>query len=66
MILSVHMVNWVVTRAGFSCVSPYKIASDSEPFYKQWYGNGTDDPFEHSDLPSQYNENVTCAECMKA
>ena len=66
MIISVHVVKRVVTCVVFSCVSLYSTAPDSEPFHKQWYGNGTYDPCGHSDLPSQHNENVTCAKCMKA
>ena len=51
-ILSVHIVKRVGTRAGFSCVSLYKILSDSNPCNQQLYRNGTDDPIGHFDLPS--------------
>ena len=64
-ILQVHMAKRVTTRTGFSCLKLYRIASDKEPFFEQWYGNGTDlDPCGHFDLPNGYQENETCGRCL--
>ena len=52
--LSLHMVRRVVTRVRFSSASLYKAATDSKPFYQQWYGSNTDHQAGHFDLPSQY------------
>ena len=62
--LQVHMVKSGKTKAGFTYLEFYKIATDKKPFYTHWYGNNLTEPCGHFDIAPGYNINETCACCL--
>ena len=67
-ILQVHMAKRVTTEAGFSCLKLFRIASDKDSFFNQWYGgDGDNEPCGHFDLlvPTLRTKNVDAVSRVK-
>ena len=63
--LQVHMIKSFKTKAGFSYLEFYRIATEEKPFYTHWYRRTGDltDPCGHNDLPEGFQVDETCASC---
>ena len=63
--MQVHMIKSFKTKAGFSYLEFYRIATEEKPFYTHWYRRTGDltDPCGHNDLPEGFQVDETCASC---
>ena len=61
------MIKSLNTKARFYYLQFFKIATDDNNFYTQWYRRSADptDRYSHKDLPLHSAVNETCASCYQ-
>jgi len=65
-ILQVHKAVRVVTKKGFQCLQLFKIGTDSESYFDQWYRrNDGAEPCGHFDLPESLDPEEHCGKCLE-